>query len=487
MSLTTWHDPRALAAPPAPARPLPHNLEAEGAVLGAILINSAVLGVIGARLAKEHFFEPAHAMIYDVLVKLGADGKPVSPIAAKGFLPEELAPDAPTWPYLVRLMGDAPAPINAPAYADMLIDLHARRAVIAAAQEAVEMAYDPPVELPVGKLIDTALEQIRQVADTLPSEEQESTVTSTLDDLIQAAQENLEGKATNVPTSGLTDLDRTLGGGLRPTRLIVLAGRPGMGKTVILTAIARRAAQKGAGVGLFSLEIDKPEFTARLTASALAGDAAPMDYRDILTGRITSGQIERLTAVRGWLASLSLDVCDRGGLTMQQIETRAVAMGKRFARHGRKLDVVMIDYLQLVRVTDRYKGNVVNEYGEIALAAKNMAKRLNVCVILLSQLSRGVEGRESKRPLLSDLRGSGNIEEHADAVGLLYRPAYYDKHDPKVLAGDEDAIERARGRQNSLELIWEKNRLGPTATDVFFCDVAKSQVDSMERHRMGGN
>ena len=473
-------------AQPAPVREPPRNLDVERAVLGALMMYPDTLQAVSARIGAQHFAEVMHGMIFDVLVKLSKDGRPVTPMAAATYLPEEMG-GVRAMSFLVDLTRDCAIPAAVLPYTDMLVDLHARRGVIVAAQEAMDAAFDPPADLPVAKLIDHALEQIRQVGDTLPSDETETTVSSTLEDLIRSAQENLDGKATTVPTSGLNDLDRTLGGGLRPGRLIVLAGRPGMGKTVILTAIARRAAQKGAGVGLFSLEIDKAEFTARLTASALAGDSAPMDYRDILTGRITAGQIERLGAARTWLDNLPLDVCDRGGLTMQQIETRAVAMNKRLTRTGRKLDVVMIDYLQLVRVTDRYKGNVVNEYGEIALAAKTMAKRLEVCVVLLSQLSRGVEGRESKRPLLSDLRGSGNIEEHADAVGLLYRPAYYDKHDPKVLNGDEEAVERARGREHSLEVIWEKNRLGPTSTDHFYCNVAKSQVEDPARHNMGRN
>ena len=479
----------AMAPPPGfgvpGERALPVNIEAEQGLLGALLMNNDVLQAVGPRVAAEHFSQEIHRRIWEVAARMIGEGKAATVITLKTFLGDHDLGGITIPQYLARLAADATTIINAPTYAGLVADLHVRRAVIAAAQEAIETAYDPPPIMPVRAVVDVAIEGLRASADLAPETRASESVDDTLGELIEAAQDTLAGNAPKVASSGLADLDRTLGGGLRPGRLVVLAGRPGMGKTILLTAIARRAAQKGAGVGIFSLEIDRKEFTARLVANAMAGGAQPIDYRDILIGALSETQIERLCLAREWIGQLPVDLCERGGLTMAQIETRATQMAKRMARQGRTLEVVLIDYLQLVQVTDRYKGNVVNEYGEIALAAKNLAKRLNICVVLLSQLSREVEKRDSKRPVLSDLRGSGNIEEHADAVGLLFRPEYYDKNNPKVIAGDDEACAMAAGRRNLLEVIWEKNRLGPTDTNLFFCDVARSQIDGHSRMREG--
>ena len=195
--------------------------------------------------------------------------------------------------------------------------------------------------------------------------------------------------------------------------------------------------------------------------------------------------IERLCGVRDWTRGIPIEVCEQGGLTMAQIETRALQMHRRLLRRGRRLDVVLIDYLQLVQVSNRYKGDPVAELGEATLAAKNLAKRLGVCVGLLSQLNRDVERRDNKRPALADLRGSGNIEEHADAVGLLFRPEYYDKDDPKVIDGDPTAQLAAINRRNLLEIHWAKNRLGPTDTTYLYCDVARSHIENRTQTREG--
>ena len=167
-----------------------------------------------------------------------------------------------------------------------------------------------------------------------------------------------------------------------------------------------------------------------------------------------------------------------GGLTMPEIEARVRLDRERFKKEGKRLSVVFIDYLGLIRASDRYRGNKVHELGEVALAAKVMAKRLDCAVVLLAQLSRGVEGRDDKRPVMSDLRDSGNIEEHADFVGLLYRPAYYLERSPAYRNQEPEAVEEATAKKFDLDLIIGKNRLGPTYIVELWCDPAMSAIDN---------
>lgn len=466
-------------------RELPRNIEAEQAVLGAVMVNNDAFHAIGARLAAEHFVEEIHRRIWEVAAKLIQDGRKATPITLRTFLGEHDLGGITVPAYLARLASEAVTVINAVDYARLVADLAARRAIIAAAQEVLDVAHDAPVGHPVLRIVEDGIGALRGIGDRFAEPGADESVDATFSQLIDDAQDRLAGKAAKVASSGFIDIDRTLAGGLLPGRLLVLAGRPGMGKTVLLTALARRAAQAGAGVGVFSLEIDRREFTSRLVANVMANSDHPLDYRDILNGALSEDVIERLCGVREWTRDIPIEVCEQGGLSMAQIETRALQMHRRLLRRGRRLDVLLIDYLQLVQVTNRYKGDAVAELGEATLAAKNLAKRLGVCVGLLSQLNRDVERRDNKRPGLADLRGSGNIEEHADAVGLLFRPEYYDKDDPKVIDGDHEAQLAAFNRRNLLEVHWAKNRLGPTDTTSLYCDVARSHIDNHSQAREG--
>lgn len=463
----------------------PCNVEAEQALLGALLINNDVYARVSGFLRPEHFAEEAHRRIYEVAAKLISEQHKATPITLKTWLGGHLlAPGLTTPAYLAQLAAEATTIVNAIDYGRMVVDLAARREIISAAEETAKVAYDAPVGHAPLRIIEDSIASFRAVADRFTEPGADESVDATLGSLIESAQDRLAGKAAAVPSSGFVDIDRTLAGGLRPGRLIVLAGRPGMGKTILMVVLGLRAAQYGAGVGIISLEIDRRELTARLVASAIANSDHPLDYRDILAGKLGELQIEHLCNTRRAMRNLPLEVCEQAGLSAVQIETRALQMHRRLARQGRRLDILLIDYLQLISPSDRYRSKPVEELGEIVLAAKNIAKRLGVCVVLLSQLNRGVESRENKRPMLSDLRGSGNIEEHADAVGLLYRPEYYDKDDPEVIAGEAAARLAAAKRRNLLELHWAKNRLGPTDTTRLFCDVARSQVENHSSERV---
>ena len=471
---------RAAAAPDASG---PFNIEAEQAVLGAMLINNAVIGNVLGFLKAEHFFEELHQRIFHVATELFQSGKVASPITLKTYLGDhDLGPDMPTIPqYMALLASSATTVILAPDYARMVVDLAARRDLLRVTGEIARGAQFASIETSASLLYEHAQTLIAESGNNITLEEKKPSVGSAIGTLINDAIDRRQGNAPPIPSSGFADLDYAIGGGLRPGRLIVIAGRPGMGKSVIMVSSAEAVSRKGFGALINSLELDDAELSARLAAKIMARSSFPLTYSDILTGNLADEDIERLRDVRSRVESYPLSIDCGAGISIAQIEARAKRTQDRLARKGSSLSVLYVDYLGLVAASDRYKGRKVDETGEIALGAKNIAKRLGVCVVLFSQLSRAVESRDDKRPIMSDLRDSGNIEEHADVVGLLYRPAYYDAQDKDVRNGLPEALERAEERRNDLELILGKNRLGPTKTIHLYSDVAKSYAGNKAR------
>lgn len=467
---------------PAQDSALPICIEAEQALLGALLLNEHALANVGF-LDARHFGEELHARIYASMLELAGAGQKVSLITVGAQLADLQLPEGapPIRAYLATLAREATTIADAPGYSELIVDAWARRELIALAGAAADAARLPGVGRLQATLdeMDARLVTLRN--DAAPPIARNGDLVGGVDAILDNIEAIQRGDALPVPTSGFLDIDRRLGGGLRRGRLIVIAGRPGMGKTILNVAMARRTARKGFGAMLFSLEIDRDEITARMLANALGGSTIPLDYRDILSGKIEPGDVSRLRELRQRFAAMPLAIDATPGLKIAQIEARTKRTTMQFEREGRRLDLVLIDYLGLIQVEDRYRGNKVAELGDVALGAKNMAKRLDVNVVLFAQLSRAVESRDNKRPIMSDLRDSGNIEEHADAVGLLYRPAYYDAKDPRMARGDSEFIAQAQARANDLEIVWDKNRLGPTGTDTLYCDVGRNFVDNGER------
>ncbi|MCX5495391.1 helicase DnaB [Kaistia dalseonensis] len=464
------------------SRLLPQNIDVEQALLGAILLNNKALDRVAGFLEPEHFAEPVHGQVFDIATKLIRSDRVASPVTLKSFLPPDLAiGDLNVPQYLARLAAEATTIINAEDYGRAIYDLAVRRSLIKIGEDVVNIAYDAPVDMTARSQIEDAEARLLQLLSGSATRERTDAAIGDIADRIVQNVENEDAASRDVCTpTGFNNLDRRISGGYRPGRLYVIAGRPGMGKSVFGVASSRRVARKGGGAAFYSLELDQMEIGARVMASELSMSSRPMTYAEILTGNLESGGYENIRWARDNLAAAPLHIDAAGGLSMHEIESRVRIVKDRFERAGTPLRVVYIDYLGLIKATDRYKGNKVHEMGEMALHAKTMAKRLGIAVVLLAQLSRSVEQRDVKRPFMSDLRDSGNIEEHADVVGLLYRPAYYLAQDARVKAGDPEAMQELADCQNTLDLDLGKNRLGPTGNVPLWCDVSLSAVSDRQ-------
>ncbi|WP_191320453.1 replicative DNA helicase, partial [Camelimonas fluminis] len=294
-------------------------------------------------------------------------------------------------------------------------------------------------------------------------------------DVLTAAEERARGGGMRAPSTGLPDLDAKLPmRGLAPGSLLVIGGRTGMGKSMLLSSMARQAA-KNCGVAFFSLEVGADEMSARMMVD-IAGNGP--SYEEVLSGDLDNDRLEAMHLARRELERLPIMIDPRAGLNLGDIERSAASFADHIAKRDIRLGLLVIDHAQIVRASNRYQGNRVGELGEIANGAKVIAKRLGCCVALASQINRSVEknGDESKRPTIADLRGSGEIEEAADCIGLLYRPAYYIERSAKFKEGDPAAEDELHRVRNDLEMAIDKSRQGRTGNVRLWCDPARSIV-----------
>jgi replicative DNA helicase len=454
-------------------RSAPQNVEAEQALLGAILVNNEALYRVSDFLEPQHFFEPVHKRIYQVAMELIRANKIANPVTIKTFLPADMAiGDINLAQYLARLAAEATTIINAEDYGRSIYDLAIRRALIGIGEDMVNVAYDADVEQTPSTQIEEAEKRLFELAEKGHYDGGfhafETALVNAID--MASAAYKRDGHLSGLAT-GLDDLDRQMGG-LQPSDLIILAGRPGMGKSALATNIAFNVAKAWAGevqpdgsmktvnggiVGLFSLEMSAEQLATRIIA-----EQSGVPSSDIRRGRITEDQFSAIVEAAREMQRIPLFIDQTGGLSIAQLAARA-----RRLKRQRGLDLLIIDYIQLMQGSSK-KGsdNRVQEVTEITNNLKSLAKELNVPIIGLSQLSRQVENRDDKRPQLSDLRESGSIEQDADVVMFIYREEYYLKNKmPKE--GTEEffkwqaEIDAAHG---IAEVIVGKQRHGPTGT-----------------------
>lgn len=462
-------------------RSLPSNLEAEQALLGALLINNEAANLVGAFLLPEHFFLPVHGRIFEAILRMVERGQIANPVTLKHYFENDSALDeAGGARYLARLAGSAVTVINAEHYGRAIHDLALRRSLITIGEEAVNDAYDSPLDRPAAEQIEATEHKLfRLVEDGRvdPGFQQFAASLTGAVGMIEQAYKR-DSHLTGAPT-GLTDLDRLLGG-LLPSDLIVLAGRPGMGKTALATNIAFNAASRyrmeesgggeskvvdGAKVGFFSLEMSSEQLATRILAEQTE---IPSDK--LRRGEVRDSDFGRIVRASQEMETLPLFIDDSPELTVAGLRARARRLRRR---HG--VSLIIVDYLQLMRPTSSMRlNNRVQEVSEITQGLKALAKDLDVPVLALSQLSRAVEQRDDKRPQLSDLRESGSIEQDADVVMFIYREQYY-------LARRQPAdgtVEHAEWQEkmdrvhNQAEVIVAKQRHGPIGKiDLYFNDL----------------
>ncbi|UCI32792.1 replicative DNA helicase [Mesorhizobium sp. B4-1-4] len=454
-------------------REAPNNIEAEQALLGAILVNNDAFYRVSDFLKPSHFYEPLHRRIFEVAAELIRMGKVATPITLKTFLPaDEKVGDMTVAQYVVRLAVEAVTVVNATDYGRAIYDLATRRALITVGEDMVNIAYDAPVDMSPSEQIEDAERRLFELAETGRYDggfESFTDAVKTAVDMANAAymrDGGLSGLAT-----GMRDLDRRMGG-LQPSDLIVLAGRPGMGKTSLATNIAFNVAEayvpaqqadgsfkaaNGGVVGFFSLEMSSEQLATRIIS-----EQTEISSSKIRRGEISEMDFEKLVACSQTMQKIPLFIDQTGGISIAQLSARA-----RRLKRQRGLDLIVIDYIQLMQGSSaKASQNRVQEITEITTGLKALAKELTVPIIALSQLSRQVESRDDKRPQLSDLRESGSIEQDADVVIFVYREEYYLKNrEPKLGTEEyvkwENDMNEMRGK---AEVIVAKQRHGPTGT-----------------------
>jgi replicative DNA helicase len=454
-------------------RSAPHNIEVEQALLGAILVNNEAFYRVSDFLEPEHFFEPLHQKVYKDIGSLVRAGKAATPITLKTFLPTDLdIAGLNGSQYLARLATEATTVINAGDYGRTIYDLSLRRALIGIGEAMVNVAYDAQIELGPQAQIEDAERRLFELAETGRYDGGFQRFAQALTAAVENAARAYErdGKLSGLAT-GLRDLDRMMGG-LQPSDLIVLAGRPGMGKSSLATNIGYNIARAWRGevrpdghitsvnggiVGMFSLEMSAEQLATRIIA-----ERSEIPSSRIRRGEIESGDFDRLAEAAREMESIPFYIDETGGLSIAQLAARA-----RRLKRQKGLDLIIVDYIQLLQGSSRKAAEGrVQEVTEITTTLKALAKELNVPIVALSQLSRQVENREDKRPQLSDLRESGSIEQDADVVMFVFREEYY-LHNREPRPGTEEhfkwqtEMDAAHGK---AEVIIGKQRHGPTGT-----------------------
>ena len=453
-------------------RTAPHNIEAEQSLLGAILVNNDAFYRVSDFLEPKHFFEPIHQTIFETAGSLIRMGKVATPVTLKTFLPGDTDLGGMTVSqYLARLAAEATTIINAQDYGRTIYELSLRRDLIRIGEDMVNVAFDAPVDFAPRNQIEDAERRLYELAESGRYDggfqKFSQALTIAVDMAAKAFQR--DGKLSGIAT-GLRDLDAKMGG-LQSSDLIIVAGRPGMGKTSLATNIAYNVARahraevqvdgtmksvNGGIVGFFSCEMSGEQLATRIIA-----ERTGIPSSNIRRGGITESDFEKIRDYSIELQSLPFYVDETGGLSISQLAARA-----RRLKRQRGLDLIVVDYIQLLQGSSKRSDNRVQEVTEITTGLKALAKELNVPVIALSQLSRQVESRDDKRPQLSDLRESGSIEQDADVVLFVFREEYYIAM-KQPTPGTEEHIkwqaemERTLGR---AEVIIGKQRHGPTGS-----------------------
>lgn len=470
----------------------PHNMEAEQALLGAILEDNRVLEEVSDFLRANHFYVPVHQRLYDAILKLIDRGQNADAVTIKAYFEkDEDLRDVGGADYIGDLAASTISIINAKNYAQIVHDCFIRRELISVGRDVVNNAFEQDIDGSATDCLEVAEKRLYDLAETGDNSGGFVTLKEAIGISIQHAEKafKTEGHVTGI-TTGLRDMDKRLGG-LQPSDLLILAARPGMGKTSLAVNIAYNAAaafarsggEEGGRVGVISLEMAADQLATRLLC-----DLSEVPFDRLRRGDFSAEEFRNMADAAAKLAQIPLHIDDTPAQSITAVRTRARRMKRK---HG--LEMLIVDYLQLLTGTgSKQSENRVLEVSEITRGLKAIAKELQIPVIALSQLSRGVESREDKRPQLSDLRESGSIEQDADVVMFIYRQDYYTaKEEPVKRAEEDDAKyqQRYENWQSALaecsnisEVIISKQRHGPTGTVKLFFDGQFTRFRDLDPH-----
>ncbi len=441
---------------------LPHNLEAEQALIGSILINNDLIDEIASFVDSSKFFDPAHKQIFEVIENLNTKGMIANPITLKNYFQNEKGlNEVGGTDYLVKLTRFSSSSRQALDYAKIIHEMYVKRELIFIAENISTDSQDEKALRSGENIIETAEQSLYQLAERGSFSQSYLKFNKALDQTINMATEAIKNDQgiVGVPT-GLTDLDEKLGG-LHKSDLVIIAGRPSMGKTALATNIAFNAAKKiqdngeKSAVAFFSLEMSSEQLSTRILS-----EQTKIQSNDIRRGKATEEQLNKYIEMSRNIYDLPLYIDETPAITISSLSNRARRMKRLFG-----LNLIVVDYIQLIRssLSKKNEGRV-QEISEITQGLKALAKELKVPVLALSQLSRAVEQRDEKIPQLSDLRESGSIEQDADVVLFVYREEYYlEKKQPKIGSIEYAEWQSKMSEINGLaDIIIGKQRHGPT-------------------------
>ena len=440
---------------------LPSNLEAEQALIGSVLVNNDIIDEISNIVSSSKFFDPIHKKIYEVIESLNNKGMIANPITLKNYFENDNGlSEVGGSEYLVKLTRFSSSIRQAIDYAKIIHEMYVKRELITISDKISEESHDDEIDKTGENIIEDAEQSLFQLAERGNFSQSYMKFNQALDQTIEMATLAMKSDQgiVGVPT-GLTDLDEKLGG-LHKSDLVIIAGRPSMGKTALATNIAYYAAKKihdnneKTSVAFFSLEMSSEQLSTRILS-----EQARIQSNDIRRGKATEEQLNRYIETSRNIYDLPLYIDETPAITISALSNRARRMKRLFG-----LSLVVVDYIQLMRTSSKRMDGRVQEISEITQGLKALAKELSVPVLALSQLSRAVEQRDDKIPQLSDLRESGSIEQDADVVMFVYREQYYlERKQPKLGSIEHAEWQSKMNDINGLaDIIIGKQRHGPT-------------------------
>ena len=465
---------------------LPCNLEAEAALLGALLIENNLID--HARdLQPEHFFEQLHGRIFERISSLISDGKTASPISLKPYFDNDPAMKELGGPgYLIKLCADGAGMVGTNYFAQQILDLAMLREIHLVGVELAQSALDTSYDIDASQRLEEAQERLFAIADNGKGSSKVQSIAQAVDAAIKDIEAENRGElAAALKIKGQEAWNRGTGG-MRGGQLIILAGRPAMGKSLEALKIATCAAESGFATDFYGLEMENGENALRCLADlAFDNCTESPTAKSIEFMNLNATERSMIAKARQRLIGMPLNLYDESSLSIAQLSSKVRRSKRKWASQGQKLRLVIIDYLQLMTGDRSKDGNRTNEISSISRGLKKLARELDITIIALSQLSRAVEQREDKRPILADLRESGSIEQDADIVVFAYREAYYlEASEPTGPKGGnskwEDWKADYEACRDHMQLLFRKVRKGATSTQTLFISLPHQAIRDLD-------